>query len=68
MCFYGETASKGNRFFDLKNISKGEITFKLNKNTHVPIRISNKKHKKDLIKLSEQDLILLNMNIFLIMF
>ncbi len=53
MCFYGETASKGNRFFDLKNISKGEITFKLNKNTHVPIKISNKKHRKDLIKLEE---------------
>jgi hypothetical protein len=53
MCFYGETASKGNRFFDLKDISKGEIIFKLNKNTHVPIKISNKKHKKDLIKLEE---------------
>ncbi len=53
MCFYGEKSTKGNRFFDLKDISKGEIIFKLNKNTHVPIKISNKKHKKDLIKLEE---------------
>ncbi len=29
MCFYGETARKGNRFFDLKDLSKGEILFKL---------------------------------------
>ncbi len=53
MCFYGETARKGNRFFDLKDLSNGEIIFKLNKNIHVPIKISNKKHKKDLIKLEE---------------
>ncbi len=53
MCFYGETASKGNRFFDLKDLSNGEITFKLDRNTHIPIKISNKKHKKDLIKLEE---------------
>ena len=53
MCFYGETTSKGNRFFELKDISKGEIIFKLDRNTHVPIKISNKKHKKDLIKLED---------------
>ena len=54
MCFYGETARKGNRFFDLKDLSKGEILFKLEgSKVRIPIKISNKKHKKDLIKLEE---------------
>ena len=47
MCFYGETARKGNRFFDLKDISKGEILFKLEgSKVKIPIKISTKNTKR----------------------
>ena len=36
MCFYGETARKGNRFFDLKDISKGEIIFNAKDKERLP--------------------------------
>ena len=47
--FYGETATKGNRFFELNNLSKGELIFKPSKNKHINFSISNKKHK-DILK------------------
>ena len=52
--FYGETNSKGNRFFDFKDLSNGNILFKLESTKiKIPISISNKKHKSELIKLQE---------------
>ena len=49
--FYGETSRKGNRFFDFKDLSNGNILFKLDKKTRIPIKIWNNKHKEELIKL-----------------
>jgi IS605 OrfB family transposase len=50
LVFYGETARYGNRFFDIKNISKGEILFKLEgSKIKIPIKIDVKKHYKKLI-------------------
>jgi hypothetical protein len=52
--FYGETSRKGNRFFDFKNLSNGDILFKLEAtNIKIPIKISNKKHKRELISLQD---------------
>lgn len=52
--FYGESSSYGNRFFDFSDISNGNILFKLESTKiKIPIKICNKKHKKDLIKLQE---------------
>lgn len=54
MSFYGETSRKGNRFFDFKNLSNGNILFKLEStDIKIPIKISNKKHNKELNKLQE---------------
>ena len=52
--FYGETSRKGNRFFDFKDLSNGNIIFKMEgTGIKIPIRISNKKHIKELCKLEE---------------
>ena len=44
--FYGETATKGNRFFGFNDLSNGQIIFKPYKNKHIHLTISNKKHKE----------------------
>ena len=44
--FYGETATKGNRFFELNDLSNGNLIFKPSKNKHIHFNISNKKHKE----------------------
>lgn len=47
--FYGETSRKGNRFFNFKDLSNGNILFKLEStDVKIPIKISNKKHSKEL--------------------
>jgi IS605 OrfB family transposase len=50
LVFYGDASRYGNRFFDIKNISKGEILFKLEgTKIKIPIRFNNKKHLNKLI-------------------
>jgi len=54
MVFYGETSRKGNRFFDFKDLSNGNILFKMEgSGVKIPIKISNKKHKNELRLLEE---------------
>ena len=54
LTFYGETSRKGNRFFDLSNISKGKLTFKLEStNIKMDLKISTFKHK-DILPLLEK--------------
>ena len=49
LTFYGETASKGSRFFDFSDLSNGDILFKLEATKiKIPLTISVKKHKKEL--------------------
>ena len=46
LTFYGESSSKGNRFFDFSNLSNGEIVFKLQSSpVKINLRISTNKHK-----------------------
>lgn len=48
LVFYGQAASYGNRFFDLKDIASGNIVFKMeNSKRKVPFNISTKKHSKE---------------------
>ena len=49
--FYGETSTKGNRFFEFNALSNGNLIFKPSKNKHICLTISNKKHKEILKKL-----------------
>lgn len=52
--FYGEASRKGNRFFDFKNLSSGDILFKMEgTKIKIPIVISNKKHREELILLEK---------------
>lgn len=44
--FYGETSTKGNRFFEFNDLSNGNLVFKPSKNKHIELKISNKKHKE----------------------
>lgn len=56
--FYGETSRKGNRFFDFKDLSNGNIKLKLEgTGIKIPIRISNRKHRDELIVLERQCLL-----------
>lgn len=49
LVFYGQAASYGNRFFDLKDIASGNIIFKMeNSKRKVPFNISTKKHSKEI--------------------
>jgi len=50
LIFEGECSRKGNRFFDLKNLSKGEILFKFeNSNIKIPLKFhfKSKERQKD---------------------
>ena len=52
LVFYGETSRYSNRFFDLKDVSNGNILFKLEAtDIRIPIIFNAKKHLKELIKL-----------------
>ena len=51
MVYYGETSKKGNRFFDFRKLSSGEILFKPSKNIKISLIISNKKHTNELNQL-----------------
>ena len=54
LVFYGETSRYGNRFFDLKDISNGNILFKLEAtDIRIPITFNAKKHLKELIKIEQ---------------
>ena len=53
LMFQGETSSKGSRFFDFNNLSKGEVVFKWDKNTHIKLKFNPEKHIKDLILLEQ---------------
>lgn len=45
LVFYGETARKGNRFFDLKELDKGKLQFNLESTSiKVPIEFNTRKH------------------------
>lgn len=47
LIFYGETSRKGNRFFDFKGLSNGNILFKLEgTNTKINIPFNPKKYKE----------------------
>jgi len=52
--FIGESSRNGNRFFDFKNISKGEIIFKPESfKEKIVLNISKNKHKKEILLLRE---------------
>jgi IS605 OrfB family transposase len=54
LVFYGETARKGNRFFDFKELASGKLLFKLESTTvRIPISFNTKKHKKEIDALQE---------------
>jgi hypothetical protein len=54
LTFYGETSRKGNRFFDLSNLSSGKLIFKLEStNVKMDLNISTLKHK-DVLPLIEK--------------
>lgn len=47
LIFFGETYHKGNRFFDFKNLSNGQIIFKMEKtDIKINLTFSNHKHKE----------------------
>lgn len=49
LVFYGEKARKGNRFFDFKDLSKGEVLFKMEStDVKLPLRFSTKRYQKEL--------------------
>lgn len=52
LIFYGAKAEFGNRYFDLKDIINGNITFKYNKRK-IKFNISIQKHKKEIKILNE---------------
>lgn len=54
LIFYGEANRYGNRFFILKELSKGNILFKMESSKiKIPITINTKKHKETLILLNQ---------------
>lgn len=57
LIFYGDKSSKGNRFFDFKDLSNGKIMFKMETTkVKLPLKISTKKHNRVLQILQEMAL------------
>lgn len=55
LVFYGETSRNGNRFFDFKGLSKGEVLFKMEcTDIKLPLKISDKKYNRKEVQLLEQ--------------